>query len=144
MSEGQPNICSKPGCGMEMEEEITVEHADGTPLEWAYICPATPREHELSAKLAAAEAKVRELEEGDEALLAVLPEDFGAVEYIKHLTSANAALKAEIADMDRWHLRHGHHPKCAEPTHPFITAICDCGYVQAAIRARKKGAEHGE
>ena len=86
-----------------------------------FVCGATPEEHrlcarvhELEAKLAESEAKVKELEKDDEALLAVLPEDFGAVEYIKYLegeqnripdlvheneslTAANAALEEKLA-----------------------------------------------
>lgn len=83
--------CDKPGCGLEMEPD-EVFH-----LRW--VCPRNADAHALAAKLAESEAKVRELEEGDEALLAVLPEDFGAVEYIKHLTAANAALEAKLCRM---------------------------------------------
>ena len=131
-----PKICPEPGCPNELVWVLNPSPYIGG----HFVCSATAREHELCAKLAAAEARVRELEEDDEALLAVLPEDFGAVEYIKHLTAANAALKEKLAEADRlignqWGVS------------PFMTAEEKNGAIRRGIEresSRKKGAEHGE
>lgn len=63
MTEVKPDtlkICPEPGCGFPLQPFTETFHGGG---RCGYRCPATPREHELSAKLAAAEAQVRELEQ---------------------------------------------------------------------------------
>lgn len=128
-----PKLCPEPGCGMTMHTGPSLTKDGWTEKT---ICLRSDDEHRLCAKLAAAEAKVRELEEGDEALLAVLPEDFGAVEYIKHLTAANAALEEKLQESDEMLLSsHG--------DDEFYWA-CRRAAVTRREASRKKGAEHGE
>ncbi|MBS1771188.1 MAG: hypothetical protein JSS77_16175 [Acidobacteria bacterium] len=109
-----------------------------------WVCPRNADAHALCAKLAESEARVRELQEGDEALLAVLPEDFGAVEYIKHLTAANAALEAKLAEGGKaliWC-----YEKLDAGTRIFANQATHDAFYAAVAReeARKKGAEHGD
>lgn len=111
-------------------------------------CPRNADAHMLCAKLAAAEAKVRELEEGDEALLAILPEDFGAVEYIKHLTAANAALEEKLAEADFCIAWQADPSDGTDPRYMGRKAnMRGMAAQDAAIEreaSRKKGAKHGE
>lgn len=45
----EPRKCPEPGCGREMEEQLTrCIDADGN-AEVAWVCPATPDQHELAA-----------------------------------------------------------------------------------------------
>lgn len=85
-----PNLCHEPGCGLPLKWFNRRERED-----WGYRCPRNADAHALCAKLAESEAQLNALEEQ---LLSVLPEDFGAVEYIKHLTAANAALEEKLRE----------------------------------------------
>ena len=103
MSEGQPNtpkICPEPGCGLEMTLRARYVKSPTTGLhypEQGWVCPrnADADAHALCARLAAAEAKVRE--SGD--IICRLESDLtesGAK--VCALTAANAAMEEKLAE----------------------------------------------
>lgn len=143
--------CELPGCKLEMDEQLTrCLDSDGN-AEVAYVCPASHREHELSAKLAESEAKVKELE----AKLADKEQHLSRAydELRDHRDPVGAYARRQIAAGKTCHTCVHFISRCESPNSDRVNCkIAEgwphwtgcCKHEAIPEEARKKGAEHGE